>query len=132
MVNPKANVTIVHGANLPISDAFPDYFRQKAVTTLKEHGIDIILNEFVDLTTINNASKSVTLKSGKTLAADLVVLSTSIFINSSSWPQELLQEEKSSKPFPQVYSIPKHIQSKSKIHSSSMTLHIPIFLQLAT
>jgi NADH dehydrogenase FAD-containing subunit len=75
MANPKANVTIVHGANLPISDAFPDHFRQKAVTTLKEHGIDIILNELVDLSTINNGSKTVTLKSGKTLSADLVVFS---------------------------------------------------------
>jgi NADH dehydrogenase FAD-containing subunit len=73
MANPKANVTIVHGGNLPISDAFPDNFRQKAVTTLKEHGIDIILNELVDLSTING-SKTVTLKSGKSLPADLVVL----------------------------------------------------------
>jgi apoptosis-inducing factor 2 len=77
MVNPKAKVTIVHGANLPVSDAFPDYFREKVVTTLKEHGIDIILNELVDLSTVNTGSKTVTLKSGKTLSTDLLVLTLS-------------------------------------------------------
>jgi len=72
MAHPNKNVTIVHGARLPVSDHFPDYFREKAVKSLEEHGVKIILNEKID---IESAGKNgvVKLSSGKTLTADLVV-----------------------------------------------------------
>jgi NADH dehydrogenase FAD-containing subunit len=72
MAHPDTNVTIVHGARLPVSDEFPDYFREKIVASLEEHGINIILNERVD---VNNVGKKgeIRLTSGKTLSADLVV-----------------------------------------------------------
>jgi NADH dehydrogenase FAD-containing subunit len=72
MVKPKAKVTIVHAGRLPVSDEFPDYFREKAIASLNEHGVDIILNEKVDLDSINEKGQ-VRLKSGKTLSADVVV-----------------------------------------------------------
>jgi NADH dehydrogenase FAD-containing subunit len=72
MAHPNKKVTIVHGARLPVSDHFPDYFREKAVKSLEEHGVDIILNEKID---IESAGKNglVKLSFGKTLPADLVV-----------------------------------------------------------
>jgi len=72
MAHPNKNVTIVHGARLPVSDHFPEYFREKAVKSLEEHGVNIILNEKID---IESAGKNgvVKLSSGKTLPADLVV-----------------------------------------------------------
>lgn len=72
MAHPGTNVTIVHGLNLPVSDEFPDYFREKVVTTLKEHDINIILNERADIDNIGE-NGVVRLTSGKTLSADLVV-----------------------------------------------------------
>lgn len=73
MAHPDKNVTIVHAARLPVSDAFPDYFREKAVTSIEEHGVKIILNEKVDTDSVGERGE-VQLKSGKTLPADLVVL----------------------------------------------------------
>jgi hypothetical protein len=73
MAHPHKNVTIVHGARLPVSDAFPDYFREKAVASIEEHGAKIILNEKVDIESVGEKGE-VQLKSGKTLLADLVVL----------------------------------------------------------
>ena len=72
MAHPEANVTIVHGARLPVSDAFPEYFRTKVVAMLGEFGVNIILNEKVDMESLS-AKRGVHLKSGKTLPADLVV-----------------------------------------------------------
>lgn len=74
MAHPDKNVTIVHGGRLPVSDAFPDYFREKAVASIEEHGVKIILNEKVDIDSIGGKGE-ITLMSGKTLPADLVVLS---------------------------------------------------------
>jgi NADH dehydrogenase FAD-containing subunit len=72
MAHPETNVTIVHGARLPISDAFPEYFRTKVVATLGEFGVKIILNEKVDIASLSKKG-GVRLKSGKTLPADVVV-----------------------------------------------------------
>jgi NADH dehydrogenase FAD-containing subunit len=74
MAHPTKNVTIVHGARLPVSDHFPDYFREKALKSLQDHGVDIILNEKID---IDSAGKNgvVKLTSGKALPADLLVRS---------------------------------------------------------
>lgn len=72
MAHPSKKVTIVHGARLPVSDHYPDYFREKAVKSLEEHGVDLVLNEKID---VESAGKNgvVKLSSGKTLPADLVV-----------------------------------------------------------
>ena len=72
MAHPKTNVTIVHGARLPVSDHFPDYFREKIVKSIENHGVNIILNEKID---IDSAGKNgvVKLSSRKSLSADLVV-----------------------------------------------------------
>jgi len=74
MAHPDTNVTIVHGDRLPLSDHFPDYFRQKVVETLKKHDIEIVLGEKVDLNDIPQ-NGSIKLQSGKSLSADLVVSS---------------------------------------------------------
>jgi NADPH-dependent 2,4-dienoyl-CoA reductase/sulfur reductase-like enzyme len=73
MAHPDKNVTIVHAARLPVSDALPDYFREKTVTSIEEHGVKIILNEKVNIDSVGERGE-VQLKSGKTLPADLVVL----------------------------------------------------------
>jgi NADH dehydrogenase FAD-containing subunit len=72
MAHPNKKVTIVHGARLPVSDHFPDYFREKAVKSLEEHGVDIVLNEKVDIDTARQG-RVVKLSSGKSIPADLVV-----------------------------------------------------------
>lgn len=74
MAHPEKHVTIIHAGKLPISDAFPDSFREKAVNSIKEHGVELLLNEKVDTTTLGT-SNQLKLKSGKTLRADLIVLS---------------------------------------------------------
>jgi NADPH-dependent 2,4-dienoyl-CoA reductase/sulfur reductase-like enzyme len=73
MAHPGKNVTIVHGARLPVSDAFPDRFREKAVASIEEHGVNIILNEKVDTKSIGEKGE-VRLNSGRTLPADVVVI----------------------------------------------------------
>lgn len=87
MAHPEKNVTIVHAGRLPISDAFPDYFREKVVAMLGEFGIKIILNEKVDTESLSEKG-GVFLKSGKTLPADLVVCS--ILVNCLIWDSFLL------------------------------------------
>jgi hypothetical protein len=72
MAHPDKHVTILHAARLPISDAFPDYFREKTVASLKEHGVEILLNEKVDTDSLGTSGK-IKLKSGKVLSADLIV-----------------------------------------------------------
>lgn len=72
MAHPEINVTIVHGARLPLSDAFPEYFREKVVAMLGEFGVKIILNEKVNTESLSEKG-GVRLKSGKTMPADIVV-----------------------------------------------------------
>jgi len=72
MLNPKIDVTIIQAGRLPLTDHYPDNFRQKIVNALKERGIQIILNEKADIDSINGAGR-VHLQSGQTLSADLVV-----------------------------------------------------------
>jgi apoptosis-inducing factor 2 len=74
MAHPEKHVTIVHAGRLPISDAFPDSFREKTVNSIKGHGVELLLNEKVDTTSLG-ASGQLKLKSGKTLPADLIVFS---------------------------------------------------------
>ena len=72
MAHPNTKITIVHAAPLPISDLFPEHFRKRVIASLKEFGIDIVLGEKVDLSTIDRKGP-VQLPSGKVLDADLVV-----------------------------------------------------------
>ena len=72
--HPEKHITIVHASRLPISDAFPDTFREKTVAALKDHGVDILLNEKA-IVESGNTSGELKLKSGKTLSADLIVIS---------------------------------------------------------
>lgn len=72
MLNPKIEVTIVQAGRLPLTDHYPDHFRKKVVDALKQRGIQIILNEKADISSINGAGR-VQLQSGQTLSADLVV-----------------------------------------------------------
>jgi len=74
MAHPEKHVTIVHAARLPISDVFPDFFREKAVASLKQHGVEILLNEKVDTKSLGTSGE-IKLKSGKVLSADLIVIS---------------------------------------------------------
>jgi NADPH-dependent 2,4-dienoyl-CoA reductase/sulfur reductase-like enzyme len=72
MAHPNTKITIVHADRLPVSDLFPESFRKRAIASLKEHGIDIVLGEKVDLSSIGKKGP-VRLSSGKVLEADLVV-----------------------------------------------------------
>ena len=74
MAHPNTNVSIVHAGRLPVSDEFPDSFRKKALQALQDDGVKLILNEKVNLDTIGEKGQ-VRLSSGKTLPADLVVVS---------------------------------------------------------
>ena len=62
----------MHAARLPLSDALPEYFREKVVAMLGEFGVKIILNEKVDIESLSEKGR-VRLESGKTLPADLAV-----------------------------------------------------------
>lgn len=73
MAHPDKNVTIIHGGKLPTSSVYPDHFREKVIGTLKKYGVDIILNEQVDLS--NMDGNTVHLSSGKIMNADVVVIS---------------------------------------------------------
>ena len=74
MAHPEKHVTIVHAGRLPISEAFPDSFRERAVNSIKNHGVELLLNEKVDMSSLGT-SDQIKLKSGKTLLADLIVIS---------------------------------------------------------
>jgi NADH dehydrogenase FAD-containing subunit len=77
MVNPEIKITIVHSERLPLSHHYPDHFRTKLVDVLKQHDVELLLNEKADM--VNNSnSGTVPLQSGKTLAADAVVLRNTI------------------------------------------------------
>jgi NADH dehydrogenase FAD-containing subunit len=77
MVNPNANVTIIQGANLPLNSAYTDSFRQKVKKEVENRGGKFMLNEKANLTSTD--TKAVKLQSGKTLTADIVVLSPTTF-----------------------------------------------------
>jgi hypothetical protein len=57
MAHPEKHVTIVHGGRLPISEAFPDSFRQKTVNSIKDHGVELLLNEKVDTTSLGTSGQ---------------------------------------------------------------------------
>jgi len=132
MAHPDKNVTIIHGGKLPLSSIYPEHFREKVVGTLKKYGVDIILNEQVDLSKTDG--KTVHLSSGKVMNTDVVVLSFMLCIKltfSSSQPVEL-PEVKSSKHSLPPSTTPKPTQSKSNQHFKSPTINTRIFSQQAT
>jgi len=79
MAHPDKNVTIIHGGKLPTSSIYPEHFREKTIGMLKKYGVEIILNEHVDLSKMDG--KTVHLSSGKIMNADVVVLSVIFCIN---------------------------------------------------
>jgi len=114
MAHPNKKVTIIHGAKLPTSSIYPDHFREKVIGTLNKYGVDIILNEQVDLSKFDG--KTVHLSSGKVMSADVVVhlppTHQTIYLTSSSSQQEALPEANSSKPSPPPCTTPKPTRSK--------------------
>jgi len=67
--HPSINVHVIHKDRLPLSNVYPDSFRQQIKTRLVKNGINLLLNETVDLTT--SEKSNTTLLSGKTLSSDI-------------------------------------------------------------
>ena len=67
-------VTIIHGDNLLLNDAYPDSFRKTVARSIRKRDVNVILNDRVDDMTISDAG-IVTTRSGRKLVADLVVRS---------------------------------------------------------
>ncbi|KAF9043095.1 FAD/NAD-P-binding domain-containing protein [Panaeolus papilionaceus] len=72
---PDKRVTIVHGDNLLLNDAYPKYFRRDVAKDVRKRGVDLILNDWVDDMTICDAS-TIETRNGRKLIADLVVSCT--------------------------------------------------------
>lgn len=74
-------ITIVHGDQLLLNEAYPDSFRKTVARSIRKRDVTVILNDRVDDMTISDAS-IVTTRSGRKLIADLVV---------RSYPKTLMQ-----------------------------------------
>lgn len=73
---PEKNVTIAHGAPLPLNDAYPDKYRNAVRKDLEARNINLLLNEYVDIIPAQDEEVAeVTTRSGKTVKADLVISS---------------------------------------------------------
>jgi NADH dehydrogenase FAD-containing subunit len=68
----NTEVTIVHGGSKLLNNTYPDKFRNALERSIRARGVDIILNDYVDNIPDSGVSR-VTTRSGKTIAADLVV-----------------------------------------------------------
>jgi len=65
-------VTIVHGQELLLNDAYPKYFRKNVATAIHKRGVEVILNDWVDSLDIIDPGL-ISTRSGRKLVADLVV-----------------------------------------------------------
>jgi NADH dehydrogenase FAD-containing subunit len=65
-------VTIVHGEELLLNEAYPDSFRKTVARSIRKRDVNVILDDRVDDMTISDAG-IVTTRNGRKLVADLVV-----------------------------------------------------------
>ncbi|KAF9026131.1 FAD/NAD-P-binding domain-containing protein [Hymenopellis radicata] len=69
---PDKPVTIIHRRTKLLTDVYPDSFRDAAVTNLEARGIDVVLDDTVDLD-IPAGATSVTTHKGKVVPGDLIL-----------------------------------------------------------
>ncbi|KAJ7578203.1 FAD/NAD(P)-binding domain-containing protein [Mycena floridula] len=69
---PNKAITIVHGGDLLLNDAYPAKFRKTAQKGVEQRGIKVILGDFIDEFP-EHGSDSVRTRNGQTLKADLVL-----------------------------------------------------------
>ncbi|KAF8918881.1 FAD/NAD-P-binding domain-containing protein [Mucidula mucida] len=69
---PDKPVNIIHCRHKLLSDVYPDKFRDAVVTNLEARGIDVVLDDTVDLNLPSGAT-SVTTHKGKTVSGDLIL-----------------------------------------------------------
>ncbi len=65
-------MTIIHRRPKLLTDVYPDKFRDAVVTNLEARGIDVVLDDTVDLDLPSGAT-SVTTHKGRTVSGDLIV-----------------------------------------------------------
>ncbi|KAF9567230.1 FAD/NAD(P)-binding domain-containing protein [Agrocybe pediades] len=71
-VAPSKRVTIVHGQDLLLNDAYPKNFRKNVANAIQKRGVEVILNDWVDDLDIIDPGL-ITTRSGRKLVSDLVV-----------------------------------------------------------
>ncbi|KAF8178480.1 hypothetical protein BJ912DRAFT_664608 [Pholiota molesta] len=69
---PEKKVTIVHGQDLLLNDAYPNCFRKDVAKGLRSRGIEIVLNDWVDELEPSESGVIKT-RNGKRIIADLVI-----------------------------------------------------------
>ncbi|KDR73133.1 hypothetical protein GALMADRAFT_142280 [Galerina marginata CBS 339.88] len=71
-ISSTKRVTIVHGQELLLNDAYPQYFRKGVAKDIRKRDVEVILNDWVDNLEISNAS-TIETRNGRKLIADLVI-----------------------------------------------------------
>jgi len=71
-ISPTKRVTIVHGQELLLNDAYPKYFRKDVAKDIRKREVEVILDDWVDDLDISEAS-TIKTRNGRKLIADLVV-----------------------------------------------------------
>jgi NADH dehydrogenase FAD-containing subunit len=72
---PRKNVTLVQGDSAVLNAAYPDKLRKRVQARLRAHGVEVVLNDYVDNLEIGTISygKGVRTRYNKEINADLVV-----------------------------------------------------------
>jgi NADH dehydrogenase FAD-containing subunit len=70
-------VTIVHGQDQLLNDAYPEKFRTKALQRIQKTGTEVVLDDYVDVTEPSEDG-TVTTRKGKKIKASLIVRTTCI------------------------------------------------------
>lgn len=65
-------MTIVHGQELLLNEAYPKYFRKDVAKDIRKRDVEVILNDWVDDMDISEAG-TIRTRNGRKLVADLVV-----------------------------------------------------------
>ena len=64
-------MTIVHGGKLLLSGTYPEAFRKDVESRIKNRGVDVILDDYVD--DLNQSGSTISTRAGKQIACDLLV-----------------------------------------------------------
>lgn len=64
-------MTIVHGKEQLLNEAYPKYFRKQVQKSIEKRGVEVILNDTVE--DLNISAGTIMTKNGRRLVADLVV-----------------------------------------------------------
>ncbi|KAF5381264.1 hypothetical protein D9615_008414 [Tricholomella constricta] len=73
-LNPAKKVTIVHGNDRILNDAYPEKFRKDVERRLRLRGVELVLGDIVpEAAAANSVEKPITTRNGKVLTPDLVI-----------------------------------------------------------